>query len=175
MMVVIIPSIVARSSVRVAPIIMGIRLIVTVIPLIVIPIIIVVCPVLVIAIAIMEVVRSLSVVISVTVVVSTVVVVPTPPIWQSWLLVILVPVGLSLVLTRVCILGLDLANRGLRCAVEHIIFALLDSVRSRLADRPLWPVRTLEGQMARSRTNCALQGLAEAILLLRKGAFVMNS
>ena len=31
-------------------------------------------------------------------------------------------------------------------------------------------MRALESQMGRARTNCALEGLSEAIVLLRKGA-----
>ena len=34
----------------------------------------------------------------------------------------------------------------------------------------MWPVRALESLMARARAGCALEGLAETIVLLWKGA-----
>ena len=54
--------------------------------------------------------------------------------------------------------------------VEHVVLTLFDRVRSGLADWTMWPVRALESQMARARAGCALEGLAETIVLLWKGA-----
>ena len=55
-----------------------------------------------------------------------------------------IPIGLTLVLSLVCIPRLNLANRSRRCAVEHVVFTLFDRVRSGLADQTMWPVRALE-------------------------------
>ena len=61
-------------------------------------------------------------------------------------------------------------NRSRRFAVKHVVFTLFDSVRSGLVDQTMWSGRALEREMARARKNCALAGLSEAIVLLRKGA-----
>ena len=67
-------------------------------PVVVVPVIITVCSILVIAVSVTAVVRSPSVVVAVAVVVAAVVVVTALTIQGSWLLVIPIPVGLTLVL-----------------------------------------------------------------------------
>ena len=68
--------------------------------------------------------------IAITAVILTVIVVSTSSIRGSWAIVIIVSIGVALVLTRIRVPGLDLANRCGRSAIEHIVLALFDSVRS---------------------------------------------
>ena len=125
----VVPPVVAGIAVAVASIVSGVSPIIPIVPVIIVMVIVIV-PVVAVAVA---------------AVISTVIVVAASSVRGSWAVIIVIPIGISLVLSRIRVSWFDLPNWCNCSTIEHVILALVDGVRSGLANRALRTMRAFEG------------------------------
>ena len=126
--VVVVPSVIAgiAVAVAVAPIVSRVSPIVPIIPVIVVMVIVVVT-------------------VSVAAVIAAVVIVAASSVRGAWAVVVVIPIGISLVLSRIRVPWFDLPNWCGCSTIEHVIPALVDGVRSGLTNWALRTMRAFEG------------------------------